>query len=213
MATIKLKVKITEVCDWEKNESNYGGIASHEGDASAIEAYLDEIKEKKETDKWTNAHLPFVTDLEVDIDELTINSVDFRDAICEKMTEEGNPCWCDILIPTDVTYEVDYENTEDLNRQFYGDKTFAELEAEKVKYHGKEYRRWSIPVFDQRDDVYDVNFAEKSLEDALLCPDYEGECEADRQFHDDEGRYLDEGIGYYPEPTEKIADAIYQFFH
>lgn len=72
-----MKIKITEITEWEKDERLMEGDASHEGDTS-VQELVGEEEEEKQYGEWTKG-LPFVCEAEDEEEALQ----KYNDEICE----------------------------------------------------------------------------------------------------------------------------------
>lgn len=72
-----MKIKITEITDWVKDERLMEGDASHEG-WKAVHDLVREEEEEKQYGEWTKG-LPFVCEAEDEEDALQM----YNDEICE----------------------------------------------------------------------------------------------------------------------------------
>lgn len=110
---MKVKVKVTDVTDYERDNVELEALASHEGDASAYVLLAEEIKSKEEKGEWPG--LPFTTTLEVgDSDDDVSNWDDFdlgaylatehMDEIAEAYANAC--CKFDLIKPLQVGFEI-----------------------------------------------------------------------------------------------------------
>lgn len=72
-----MKIKITEITEWEKDERLMEGDASHEG-WEAVNELVGEEEDEKQNGEWTKG-LPFVCEAEDEEEALQ----KYNDEICE----------------------------------------------------------------------------------------------------------------------------------
>lgn len=110
---MEVKIKVTDVTDYERDDVEFAGTSSHIGDAETYSLLADEIEEKEENGKWPG--LPFTMTLEVDDPDDDISEWDeydleswladeHMDEIVEMYCNEH--CECDLIKPLEVEFEV-----------------------------------------------------------------------------------------------------------